>query len=502
VALATLAGCTVDDRTIAPSQDVDANQAAGAGGAPIGEPPGPAAGGGPPIEPVDTNEGNPDVSGMIAAGGGDTSGNGESTTPVTEPVAPTEPPAMEEPAAAPVTINGRVVDAALRPLANLPVTIDGTTVATNAAGQFSIAGVTAPYTASLTVTTRNGVRAHYGYVFEGLTRLDPTLQVHGGQPGRSANINFALQNADFSIAEREAIFALGTPDRLYVRSLTNLQTSSPLTPWTGPATTAGTAHGLLVVREEESTFSPIVAYEAHRTTAVALSEGVTTTISLDLSPTPITTSTISGSVSTSGIADDRENRVSVRFDDGVELPLLDDIDAGDTFSYLVPVLDGASLRVVAIENDGFVPIRAAHRDNIAPGQVGIALAIPNSVTPTSPTNGAIITPDTPFTWSTFGQTATTFVWHLEFVETFEGIYIITNRTSVTLPEFADGLTVPPNTPVYWSVETHGDQPDVDAATGPNGFMDAMAQRGYEPEGANLGDGYFTESEQRNLTIAP
>lgn len=483
--------CTVDDGTRGPGVNGSPPQPGGAGGtagapamtAPVPVPPAPS-------EPGNT-EGPPDV-GMIAAGG-------TGPAPIAPPLADAGPTA-EAPPPVIVNVTGRVVDFSLRPLPSVPVTIGSTTVATNAQGLFSITGVQAPYTASLTINQLNGRTVHYGYVFEGLTRVDPTLQVRGGLPSRSADLNITVQNADFTDETRFGIFTYASPDLALAVTLDSPQSVRPLTSWTGPATTTGTAHGLLVRRAGTTSADPIVAYEAHQAAAVAMNEGLDTDVTLDLSPDAIPTATIGGNVTVlGGVVDYRENQVFLRFGDGTRMPLIEDREQQDAFSYTVPVVPGATISLLALDNDAFVPFRVAHRENIAPGQTGITLALPNAVTLSSPPNGAVITPDTPFVWSGFGQTATTFVWHLEFVDTFDGMFIITNRTDVTLPEFADGLTIASGVPAYWSVETHGDMPTVDAATGASGYMD-LTYSFNQPVVPTAGDGYFTESERRAVRL--
>lgn len=489
LALGSAAACSVDDGTRGPSVNANPLQPAGGAGGSAGA----AATLPDPVVPAPSGPGNaegpPNVD-RVAAGG---------TGPVpAAPVADAGAVTEDAPAVI-VNVTGRVVDFSQRPLPGVPVTIAGTTVATNPQGLFSIAGVQAPYTASLTINQQNGRAVHYGYVFEGLTRVDPTLQVRGGLPSRSTNLTIATQNADFTDETRSALVTYSSPDFALATDVDAVQSSLTLTSWTGPATTTGTAHGLLVRRDGTSGTDPIVAYEAHQAAAVAMSDGVDTTITLDLTPDAIPTATIGGNVTVGGVTDYRENHVFLRFSDGSRMPIIEDDDQQDAFSYTVPVVQGATLSLVALDNEGFVPYRAVHRENIAPGQTGVTLALPNAVTLNSPPQGAVITPDTPFVWSGFGQTATTFVWHLEFLETFDGIFIITNRTSVTLPEFADGLTIAAGVPAYWSVETHGDMPSVDAATGPSGYMD-LTYSFNQPVVPTAGDGYFTESERRDFSL--
>jgi hypothetical protein len=490
--IAGLAGCAVDDRDLDPSETVESQQPAGAGGgANVPAPADPTN-----TAPIDTaGETNaPDVTLMPSSGG---TGN---AAPPAEPV-DDEPAAMVPELGVPLTVSGRVVDFFRRPLPNIPVSIDGATVTTDAQGQFSVTGVTAPYTASLTVSSqRNNTPAHYGYVFEDLTRLDPTLQVYAGTPERGTTLTVAIQNADFAEPTREALFAFTSPDGSITAGLGSAQTMLVSPSWSGPATITGSAHALLVRRSGNLSSDPPVAFESHQATTLAVSDAVPATTGFDLSAQAIAIASISGSAS-GGNPADRSNLVSLRFADGVVLPLIDESEQTAGFSYVVPVLPGASLSVAAA--NGFTaPFSVAHRENVAPGQTGVALAVPNPVTLGSPSRGAVVTEATPFVWSPVAQTASTFVWHLEFVDTFQGMYIITNRTTVTLPEFADGLSVPPDTAVFWSVETHGDLASVDAMTGPTGFLDPFALRADYPRGPSTADGYFTESERREFTVEP
>jgi hypothetical protein len=153
-------------------------------------------------------------------------------------------------------------------------------------------------------------------------------------------------------------------------------------------------------------------------------------------------------------------------------------------------------------NEFRFPYVVAHRHNIAPGQANITVDIPNAVTLASPLQASTITRDTRFVWSSFGQPATTFVWRLEFANTNEYMFVVTNRTTVTLPTFADGFTLGAGVPAFWSVETHGNVVDVDAAAGPAGYMSPIAQRSdHQPFGPNNADGFFTESERRDFTLS-
>jgi hypothetical protein len=490
VALEVLAACSIDSRS-PDTQQVLPVQPGGAGGSPPSVAALAGAAGNAPSSGGANGEGPPVVSPPASGAAG-------ALGPVAPPVAVVLPGA--DAGSAGVTVSGRVIDFFRHPLADVPVTIGEATALTNAQGQFAIRGVEGPYTASLTLTyQKNNAPAHFGYVYEGLTRSDPTLQVYAGAPEHSGDFTVSVSNADFSDRTRKAVFAFTSPDGSSHTDL-DAETTTFGVPWTGPATTVGAAHVLLVLRSDTFEGDPPLAYEAHRSSTLAVQEGSVASASYDLSPSALAVANLGGVVS-GGTASDRRNFVSLRFVDGAILPLIDDNDQPRAFSYLLPRLPESAVSFAAAT--GFdAPYAVVHRENLDAAQIGIALAIPNPVTLSSPGNGAVVTPSTPFTWSGSSQTARSFVWHLAFTDTNDGMFVITNRTQITLPQFADGFSVPPNTNVYWSVETHGEQTNVDALAGPDGFLDSFALGSGFPQGPNVADGYFTESERRDFTVGP
>jgi hypothetical protein len=400
-----------------------------------------------------------------------------------------------------LVVSGRVIDFFRRPVPDVPVTIGGTTVATNGQGQFSIGGVTPPYNASLMLNTpRNGGVARYGYVFEGLTLDNPTLQVYSALPSRSASsISIAYQDVILEDDDLHYVsVAWSSPDGVFVRQATG-PTEYVLEPsWAGPAATAGTIHALDTYKDVAD--EPPVAYQAYQALPLTVSDSQPASVgfSLPFDPT-IVTGTISGIATHQGAVDSSTNSVSLLFADGTGMPLVEATPTGDAFTYFAPIIAGSSL-VVAASDGIIVPYGVAHRGNLAVGQADVALTVPRPVNLSSPQAGAPVTPSTLFSWSRLSQTAQTFLWHLEFDATYEGMFVVTNRASIELPQFPDGFTVPPGTEVTWSVETHGDAPNVDAAAGPNGYLDSFAFGTTYPVGPNRSDGYYTESERRGFTM--
>jgi hypothetical protein len=401
----------------------------------------------------------------------------------------------------PIVVAGRVIDFLRRPVPDVPVTIGGATAVTDAQGEFRIEGVSAPYTASLMITAvRNNGQARYGYVYEGLTRDDPTLQVYSALAQRGASsLSVTYQDIVFEDDLHYVMLAWSTPDgQLAIEEATGPVQYLGVPSWSGPATTTGTIHALDAYKDVAS--DPPVAYQAYQSQTLSVSDNQPATIGFSLPSDPnLSTGGIRGTA-TGGI-NERSNSVSVRFSDGTAMPLIDQTATGEAFSYFVPNIPGASLIVAAADGiSARPPYAVAHREVPAITAEPIALSIPRAVSLTSPQVDAPVTPTTPFAWSPLAQTATTFLWHLEFVDTFQGMFVLTQRTQIELPEFADGFTVPPGVGVTWAVETHGDAANVDAFAGPDGYLDAFAGGDTYPRGPNRSDGYYTESERRFFTM--
>jgi hypothetical protein len=399
-----------------------------------------------------------------------------------------------------IVVAGRVIDFFRRPVPDTPVTIGGATAVTNAAGEFSISGVAPPYTASLIINMiRGGGQARYGYRYEGLTRADPTLQVYSALTERSATSLSVSFDNDFPEG-LYAIVAYGSPDGRFVDEESTGNTEFLGSPaWTGPVSIGGNIHALRAGRDVSD--EPPVAFEAYQSFPLTVTDNQPASVTFDLSSSAsLTVGAIAGSVS-GGAFDTQSNYVGLRFGDGTALPIVNDTpDLPDFFSYFVPLLEDSSFFVAASDgSSGFPPYGVTHQENIELGDSEIALALPRPVTLTSPPDGGAVTPTTPYAWSTLSQTAQTFLWHLELDSTYEGMFVLTSRTQIELPEF-EGITISPGLAATWSVETHGDAPDVDALTGPDGYLDAYSLGTAFPIGPNHSDGYYTESERHGFIM--
>jgi hypothetical protein len=406
----------------------------------------------------------------------------------------------------PITVAGRVVDFYRRPTPGLRVAIGAREVLTGDDGEFSIAGVVPPYDVSLIASTSQSDFAfrYYAYVYQGLTRNDPTLQVYHGRPEHSSTVNLAVTGASFVDENRRLIFAFSSPDGYYSATGINFEAPALSPGWGGPPSTAGNAHALLVLRSSTDTDAPPLAYESYRTTPLALGDEVTSGLPLDMTAGAIPQATLTGSVDAGSFGEHTE-LVAARFADGTALPLLRADSNQAEFSYLVPSLPSGSLTVAALA--GPPGYSVVHADGVpaAAGQ-NVALVLPRPVSLNAPADGTQAGPGTTFAWSSVGQSAQVFVWHLESEAYFEGIYVVTSQPEISYPEVPGYSMTSPTADedfaFYWSVETHGDFPSVDAAAGPEGLFDSFALEKNIGSGPLRGSsGYYTNSDSRLVNIA-
>jgi hypothetical protein len=404
-----------------------------------------------------------------------------------------------------IAVTGKVIDFFRRPVPDVPITIGQQSALTDDNGEFAIDGVAPPYDVSLIASSTQSDFAfrYYAYVYQGLTRPDPTLQVYYGLPERGSSLNTTLTGASFTDMNRRLIFAFSSPEGHYAASGINFETPTLSPSWSGPAATAGNAHGLLVLRASTATDAPPLSYEAYQTAPLALRDEVDSNITLDMTADVIPQVTLSGSVDAGGFGTPT-HRIAARLADGTVLPLLANDSSQATFSYLVPALAGSSLIVAAsASTPGFA---LAHADGVpaAPDQ-NVALELPRPVAPNAPAGGSDVAPGTLFSWSTLGQTTGVFVWHLESNDYFEGIYVVTSRSELefpTVPGYSMVLPTPDNDfTFYWAVETHGDYVSVDAAAGPEGLFDSFALAFTMGTGPSRGSaGYYTNSDTRVVNV--
>ncbi len=400
------------------------------------------------------------------------------------------------------TVRGRVIDFWRHPIPNIPVEVNGTVTTTDDDGEFEIADVPAVYDASFIVASvgKHGPFTH-GWVYQDLTRRDPTLQVYSGLPHQSVLVNLVGENV-VETDQPRLRYSISSPHGTFSGYSSNPTAASPSgVDWYGPSEATATVHALLMQLDSDTGLP--ADYAAYDSSLVALVPGAPPTVTLDLSPDELPTGNLLGTVT--GLVDpSRDNRVYVRFPTGGSIELLWDTAGPNSFSYLVPTLPQGSLTVSASVTDTNGGLSVAHQDGLSAGSdpVTLTLPTPSSLSvPATGTTGVDSTTRFRFVGSPDSD-AYVVVMSSDFDNT--ALFIVTSREEFTIPEVVGGdFQLRLDDLTYWWVETHGDAGSVDEQAAPGGFLDAFSFTSIpEPLGTRFGSGSYTSSDYRYFTTAP
>lgn len=391
------------------------------------------------------------------------------------------------------TVHGRIIDYLRNPVAGVSVSIGSSTAMTDDEGAFEIEAVANSYDVVFSVRV-----AHYGatevssWRFEGLTRRDPTLQIYRGNPLRSGNVTYQVDNVTFPLPNDQEIH--GGLGGQYMTTATEfsyarIQTSAS---WEGPTAVQGVGHALHVVYSSSPALP--LRYLASDHTPIALSSSSSSTVTFDLgnSGGPLMTDLVEGKVAQRNFADVR-NYAYLRFDDDAVIELLEQYSAPDDFSYVTPLLSDAKV-VVAVTGEG-PGYAAAYSDRVTPGTRDLALSLPTPAVQVSPAAGASeVDGETMFSWNGPEQV---YMLRAISVDYYESINVVTSKKQTRLPVPPEGdLALIGGGAYRWSVRTHNHHETVDEATGPEGQLDAFCWGTLE--GPVDGPGTHTSSGERGF----
>jgi len=402
-------------------------------------------------------------------------------------------------------VHGRIIDFWGHPLSGAPVAIGGGRVVTDSNGAFVIPDVAAEYDVSFIVTWANPV-SKYGWVYQGLTRRDPTLQVLRAFTSHAVSIEVhpVSNSAPFDSNDR-CLLGYGSPNG---QANATLGSSGVVTgpTWEGPASNDWTLHALYVVR----TSALPTSYRAYATRDIPVTDGDGTQLptAIDLADQSLDTGTVSGSV-TFNTGVNATNSVFVRFTSGAELPVVNKVDTGTgtpDYSYLVPSLPNATITVATAETQNSGAYAVVHHDGLAPGATGVELTVPAPTTLSMPLDGTLGVDDgTTFSFSGGNPSAHAYLVHVEDQDFYDGLFIVTAKKQFTLgdlPIVNGEFTLTKGQAHQWWVETHGTPASVDAMAAPGGFADDFALGGGYPAGPVRGSGTLTYSSRFAFETAP
>lgn len=397
----------------------------------------------------------------------------------------------------PGTVSGTVIDVWGHPIPSVAITIGTSVTATDSLGKFSIASVAATYDATLVVTPGiGGGSGSYAYVYQGLTRRDPTLQVYRGVRDQSASPIITPTGAN---ASNKNVFAFGSPDGASHRTFE----TTPIEPldgiaWFGPATTKGAYH--VLSWRKDANGAP-TTYHSYLTAPLSPVANTEIPLTIALTDNLAAASTVAGSV-TSPTSESRANYLFARFKDNAVIPIASVAPSADAFTFNVPVLSDADMTVAASEgtDEFYGPYGIAYK-SVAPGATGVALNIPSPPTVIAPADGRTgVNGSTVFQWA---GTDHVVVLHVEAKRFFQGMFIITSAKSTKLPEIGGSFFLPANEIHTWQVEVHGDYKSVDQVARPGGFLSTFGAWRTEPQAYRAQDeGFFAASSTLGLATAP
>ena len=401
-------------------------------------------------------------------------------------------------------VSGTIIDFWGHKLSGIPVKIGDTSATTDQNGKFTVADVPETYDVAFVIQTQSPT-AVYEWVYLGLTRRDPTLQVKTAFDYNDAHFYVTQVNGG-TFDSGFWFLGFGSNDGANSGSepLTTTSGGFDRRPeWYGPNTTNWTLHSLFL-DQTGGIPTDYVAYET-KTAVTNASDVNTQDFEMDLSMQDITTGNVSGGIVESS-GQGRTNSVYVRFTSGAAVPVVDRVDASaNAYQYLVPDLPNGTISVCAAERHDDYSYAIAHRDQRQVGDTGVDLVIPPPVAGLLPPDEtANVGPTTPFTFGAGDPENKGYLVRIESESYRQGVFIVTTERELTLdriPVVGTGLILK-NQWHNWDVETHGKYASVDAMAGPNGFLDSFAMNDHIPQGPSRADGAFTTSIVSDFQTAP
>jgi hypothetical protein len=427
---------------------------------------------------------------LTACGGGDSPEGGDSAAPGGATVS-TPLPSTGAPQA--LTVSGTVVSASRQPISGLAVLITGRDpVNTDAAGRFTFTGVTPPY--DLTIVDAANKEAA---VYRQLRRADPTLVLYTSESApRTAHLQGSVSGGHYPQASDELTVLTFLGQGAFAQTVTDASGAYVMghdaLQWYGPSALSGTLHALQLSLVA-STGLPS-AYKGYAAKPLTVADG-TFSVAQDLGLVPITSSSVSGTVTTPAGYALQSKGVGVTIG-GALAVYFPDASSSAGFSYVVPQIPDAQVLLAASVSKPGGGETVAVRKGIAPGTSQVSLvpqAPPEAILPAEGATG--VGTQMRFSWTAFARGVHLFVFEPVSLDA-PRITVVTTETSATLPDLAAlGLALPRSTRYVWRVEAVGPLVDVDAAAS----LTLLDLRTLAPSVQELQEGV---SVQRSFVTAP
>jgi hypothetical protein len=405
-----------------------------------------------------------------------------------------------------ITVQGRVIDT-FSPIANANVLVDGKVTSTATDGTFTVADVHTPYDVTLSFPGNSEV-----WVYEGLTRTDPTVQVLGVSPGHQATVAGTIGTAPFQPTEVGAMFPGGSA--LAFGGAGGASGSSTIGPGTVRWSTTDPLHITLYgIRAIVDGSGNPTSYTGYGSTDVTLHDGDALT-GVTIPAGSVSTGALSGSLTAPSGYTLNDGRAVIRFGPAsagalVGVPLANATPPGSFSNTMVPIATGIGHGLAAAASDGAGDSTAAWDAVTAPNP-SASLILPDVAMPTAPASGATnVAPGTTFSWTALAGSV--YLVALQPTGTGTQLYIVTTDTSTTLPDLTAINRALPNGAGYaFSVQAVGPFASMDAAAGPAGMvgplleLEGMFAGGSGPISIAGPDmpSWSTSSKESTFTTAP
>jgi hypothetical protein len=402
------------------------------------------------------------------------------------------------------TVRGKVLNIWNYPLPNVPVVIGDTRVETDADGYFTVEDVSAPYDVLFSAAYEDvgGVKFTTAWVYQGVTRDDPIL--HAGDTGHvyDGGELELLTTGTGDDSYIQVAYAAATPygSRSKVANYWGASLGMLLS---GATASPGTGHALSFFLDADGLPERYVAYDEQEILVNSAESSPDYVFDLTPPEPALPTGQIRGSI-TSRTSDQRVDAIWLEFASYASVELAQHVPTESSFDYLVPGLPDATVTLVAssggqLSSDAWA---IAYRAELSPGQNGIEIEIPAASALHGPIAGAEGGVGTEFTWDT--SFAVSMLHITQHASKLRHLYVITSKKSATLSEAMYRLAGFEESPINeWTVETHAGCPDMDAATGAEGFLDPYARltSGRGPQGPRRRtSGSFTAAPPRGLIL--
>jgi hypothetical protein len=388
-------------------------------------------------------------------------------------------------------VHGKVIDRWGMPVANVTVQIGAEQVSTSDDGTFTVKDAAGTYDASLLIE-------QVGWVYQDLTRRDPTLQVYSALNSRDTWVQVGFKNGKLGTNEVISV-AFGTPTGTTEDNGVGTDDTFPMTPdWDGGPTTSATGHSLYWTINPTTKLP--VSYKGYDAQAITLNSEIdTATMTFDLAAKVIAGKAVTGTAVPYGQGD-RHNSVFMRFTSGASIQVVDDQPAANAFTYMTPTLATSSITFAAWEGSPLGPLGLIHKDGLKPGDAVGTLDIPAPPRLTKPLNLAKnVDPTGPFVYQPSADNSGTFVVTITMPDA--AVHVVTHRTSFPFPNVVDNAFVlTAGVDYYWYVETHGSFKTVDEMTGPTGFVDDFSKNYVTPVGSKPASGTYTSTAEVQFNV--